>query len=541
MDSKFRGLLTDELIAEVKAITPTEREAMLLKSLDESDVTKFTPEDKLLEEETSSQPVVAEEEKVAEPEPEKVAEAEEDKPEPVAEPEPASEPEPVVAAEPEVNEEETPSADEKDKPIVVALTNDLSDGKRAAEESIKKETEEPGNGKVFVRAINYLGGDIEEREVELKKQVAEEKEVSSPLKKEQWVEESKFEKTVAPAVEEKEAVESEPVEEVKEIEEPASEEVEETEEVEESEKVEESEDAEEVEEVDETEGTEEFEETEETEEKKRKLKIRGSISQAVGQAGRSKVLGKFEVFPEDDEFKYRLKANNGEILVVSYGYSTREGAHDGIVTLKKNLESGMVAYITDKNGRSQWRLSTSNDARIVALGETYASLSSAQKAFTSAQKFSKVNRIVDLDEIPAKERRTWEFTAEEMEEKDSGTIEIFDDNGKFRARLLANNQEVLFVTAQAYSSKATLKAALDNIKEKLGPKAFHLSRDKQDQYQFIMESGSGFVYLVGESYSTGASAKSAAASVLSFIRKAEVVDLTLKSANVDVELTGVKK
>ena len=72
MDSKFRGLLTDELIAEVKAITPTEREAMLLKSLDESDVTKFTPEDKLLEEETSSQPVVAEEEKVAEPEPEKV-------------------------------------------------------------------------------------------------------------------------------------------------------------------------------------------------------------------------------------------------------------------------------------------------------------------------------------------------------------------------------------------------------------------------------------------------------------------------------------
>lgn len=484
MNEKLQKMLTDELLAEVREIKPTEREAMLLKSLDESDITKFTPEELKIEDN---------------PVEEKSLEASE----PVHE-EPVEE----TIVPQDALEVDTDKEMAVEKPCIIFINDDLSDGKRAAEESIKKETEEPGNGKVFVRTINYLGGDIEEREVELKKQVAEEKEVSSPLKKEQWVEESKFEKTVAPAVEEKEAVESKPVEEVKEIEEPASEEV---------------------------------EETEEAEEKKRKLKIRGSISQAVGQAGRSKVLGKFEVFPEDDEFKYRLKANNGEILVVSYGYSTREGAHDGIVTLKKNLENGMVAYITDKNGRSQWRLSTSNDARIVALGETYASLGSAQKAFTSAQKFSKVNRIVDLDEIPAKERRTWEFTAEEMEEKDSGTIEIFDDNGKFRARLLANNQEVLFVTAQAYSSKATLKAALDNIKEKLGPKAFHLSRDKQDQYQFIMESGSGFVYLVGESYSTGASAKSAAASVLSFIRKAEVVDLTLKSANVDVELTGVKK
>ncbi len=266
---------------------------------------------------------------------------------------------------------------------------------------------------------------------------------------------------------------------------------------------------------------------EETEENGGK-KIKGSITENVGESGNSKVPGKYEVFPEDDEFKYRLRANNGEILVVSYGYTTREGAHNGIETLKKNLETGVVTYITDKHNRSQWRLNTNNDARIVALGETYSSVNSARNAFASTQKFGKTDRIIDLDEIPHAERRTWEFTAEKEEEKDSGVIEIYEDNGKFRARLLANNSEVLFVTAQSYSTKQSLKVSLENIKEKLNVKAFHISKDKQDKYQFIMESGTGFVYLVGETYSTAATAKSAAASVLAFINKAKVVDLTLK-------------
>ena len=481
MDSKLREILTDDLIAEVKDIKPTEREAQLLKSLDESDITKFTPEEKAVEEETPIEETPVEEAPVEEAPVEEV---------PAEEPAPEEEP---------VKEEEPVAEEEKTEPVVVAINDDLSDGKRPDEETSPKEDDKGEPGKPEVVAVNNLDEEPAEEEPE-----PEEAPTEEPVPEEEPVQE-------APA---EEKVEEKPAEEpVPEEEKPAEEADDEP-----------------------REG-----ETPEEAEARRKLKIRGSISEAVGEAGTSKVPGKFEVFPEDDEFKYRLKANNGEILVVSYGYTTREGAHAGIDTLKKNLESGVVAYITDKNGRSQWRLSTGNDARIVALGETYSSLASAQSAFASTQKFGKADRIIDLDEIPAKERRTWEFTAEVEDEKDSGTIEIYDDNGKFRARLLANNQEVLFVTAQSYSSKASLKSSLENIKEKLGPKAFHLSKDKQDRYQFIMESGSGFVYLVGESYSTGATAKSAAGSVLAFINKAEVVDLTLKSANVDVELTGTKK
>lgn len=283
------------------------------------------------------------------------------------------------------------------------------------------------------------------------------------------------------------------------------------------------------------------EEVPDEEKEKDTIKIRGAYTEVAGEAGKAKVPGKFEVFPEDDQFKYRLKANNGEILVVSYGYSTRDGAHAGIDTLKKNIEGGIVSYITDKNGRSQWRLSTPNDARIVAMGESYSSLGNAQSAFASTQKFSKSETIIDLDEIPDTEKREWHFTVAEYTEKDSGSLEIYEDSGKYRARLLANNQEVLFVTAQSYASKSTLKSSLENIKQKLNKDSFHISKDKQSHYQFIMESGSGFIYLIGETYSTRASAESAAGSVLSFINKATVRDLTLKSSDTEVKLTGVKK
>lgn len=485
----------EELLKGIKDIKPTSREAALLASLDEAENKKFKPEDigavpeELIEEEKPAEEPTKEEvvEEPANEKKEEVAEpAEEAKEEAVEEP---------------IKEKEEPV---KEDNHVVAINDCFHDGLRPQEEENSPVEENNGEDRSDKKEIIVNN---------------EHEDIVTPKAddKDTW-DIGSYEAEEKTAVEEKEVTVEEPVEEKKGI-------------AEENQATDTS-----VEEDEDEEGL-----TEEEKEARRKLKIRGSISQAVGESETSKVPGKFEIFPEDDQFKYRLKANNGEILVVSYGYSTRDGAHAGIDTLKKNLEEGMVAYTTDKNGHSQWRLSTSNDSRIVALGETYSSLASAQSAFASTQKFGKATKIIDLDEIPDSEKREWHFTCEEAPEKDSGSIEIYDDSGKFRARLLANNQEVLFVTAQRYSSKASLKSALDNIKEKLNKDAFHVSKDKQGRYQFIMESGSGFVYLVGETYSTRSSCESAASSVLAFINKAAIHDLTLKSSDVDVTLTGVKK
>ena len=242
----------------------------------------------------------------------------------------------------------------------------------------------------------------------------------------------------------------------------------------------------------------------------------------------TKVLGKYEVYPEEGEFKYRLKANNGEILIVSNGYSSRAGAKSGIETLKKNVEGGVIRIVTDKNGYSQFRIFNANEARLIVSGEFYKTKDRAESASNSVKRFYATEKIVDLDEIPNNERREWIYEAAKEEDKENGKLELFkDDTDKWLARLLASNGEVLFVTANNYASKSGLLEAIENIKGAIGEKdAFRILKDKQDRYQFVVESGNGSILVLGETYASAESAKNAAVSVLSFMDKAEVIDAT---------------
>ena len=246
----------------------------------------------------------------------------------------------------------------------------------------------------------------------------------------------------------------------------------------------------------------------------------------------TKVLGKYEVYPEEGEFKYRLKANNGEILIVSNGYSSRAGAKSGIETLKKNVEGGVIRIVTDKNGYSQFRIFNANEARLIVSGEFYKTKDRAESASNSVKRFYATEKIVDLDEIPNNERREWIYEAAKEEDKENGKLELFkDDTDKWLARLLASNGEVLFVTANNYASKSGLLEAIENIKGAIGEKdAFRILRDKQDRYQFVVESGNGSILVLGETYASAESAKNAAVSVLSFMDKAEVVDAAFAEA-----------
>ena len=95
---------------------------------------------------------------------------------------------------------------------------------------------------------------------------------------------------------------------------------------------------------------------------------------------KNKVVGKYEVYPAAGFFKYRLKANNGQILLVSRPYKTREGAINGIETFRKNAANGSHRIITDKKGRAQFRIFTANDARLIVAGEIYPNAEGAQKS-----------------------------------------------------------------------------------------------------------------------------------------------------------------
>ena len=56
--------------------------------------------------------------------------------------------------------------------------------------------------------------------------------------------------------------------------------------------------------------------------------------------------GKFEVFTDKaGEFRFRLKAPNGEIIAVGEGYSSKASCLNGIESVKKNAPTAPVIEV----------------------------------------------------------------------------------------------------------------------------------------------------------------------------------------------------
>ena len=59
------------------------------------------------------------------------------------------------------------------------------------------------------------------------------------------------------------------------------------------------------------------------------------------------MAGKFELYKDrSGEFRFRLKAANGEIIASSEGYSSKAGAQNGIESVKKNAPDATTADLT---------------------------------------------------------------------------------------------------------------------------------------------------------------------------------------------------
>ncbi|MCF0112486.1 MAG: DUF1508 domain-containing protein [Bacilli bacterium] len=231
---------------------------------------------------------------------------------------------------------------------------------------------------------------------------------------------------------------------------------------------------------------------------------------------KTKTLGRYEVFPEAGFFKFRLKANNGQILIVSNSYKTIAGAVKGIDTLKKNVEVGSHRVVTDKNGYGQFRIFTANDSRLVVAGEIYPNADGANKALNSVLKFYKTEKVITLDSIPESEIREWPADLPAITPSANGKIELFVEEEKWLGRLLASNGHLLFLTT-TYSGKNALLSAIYKIREQATKGAVTIVCDKQGRYQYKVFSDNGMVLVMGETYPTKENALSSAASMRNFL------------------------
>lgn len=98
------------------------------------------------------------------------------------------------------------------------------------------------------------------------------------------------------------------------------------------------------------------------------------------------MAGKFELYKDNaGEFRFRLKAGNGENILASEGYKDKGGAENGIASVKKNAsEDGNYERKEAANGKFHFNLKAANH-QVIGTSQMYASADSRDNGIESVK------------------------------------------------------------------------------------------------------------------------------------------------------------
>ena len=99
-------------------------------------------------------------------------------------------------------------------------------------------------------------------------------------------------------------------------------------------------------------------------------------------------MAKFEVYQSEknNEFRFRLKAANGQIILSSEGYTTKASCLNGIESVRKNSPDPK-RFIKTQTPTRMFRFSlTSSNSQIIGTSQNYKSLSGRNNGIESVRK-----------------------------------------------------------------------------------------------------------------------------------------------------------
>ena len=104
--------------------------------------------------------------------------------------------------------------------------------------------------------------------------------------------------------------------------------------------------------------------------------------------------GKYEVsLNSKGEYYFRLKASNGEIILVSESYKNRQGCDNGIQSVRENALLEENFEIRLSNDKKRYFVLKAKNGEIIGTSETYNSLSNAVSGIDSVRKFSQTQEV----------------------------------------------------------------------------------------------------------------------------------------------------
>lgn len=109
------------------------------------------------------------------------------------------------------------------------------------------------------------------------------------------------------------------------------------------------------------------------------------------------MAAKFELYTDTaGQFRFRLKAANGEIILVSEAYKRRPSAEKGIASVRKNApQDARYERKESVSGKPMFNLRATN-GQVIGTSELYSSADAREKAIAAVKTTAPTARVDDL-------------------------------------------------------------------------------------------------------------------------------------------------
>lgn len=110
------------------------------------------------------------------------------------------------------------------------------------------------------------------------------------------------------------------------------------------------------------------------------------------------MAGKFECYKDKaGEFRFRLKAGNGETVLSSEGYSSKSGCTNGIASVQKNCnDEKCFEKKTTAGGKFRFNLKARN-GQVIGTSQSYDSEASRDNGIAAVGRAATGAKVVDVD------------------------------------------------------------------------------------------------------------------------------------------------
>lgn len=110
------------------------------------------------------------------------------------------------------------------------------------------------------------------------------------------------------------------------------------------------------------------------------------------------MAGKFEVYNDKSgDFRFRLKASNGQNILASQGYKSKAGCMNGVESVKKNAaDEARFEKMETKSGKFAFNLLAANK-QVIGSSQQYASKASRDNGIKSVMTNAPDAEVVEVD------------------------------------------------------------------------------------------------------------------------------------------------